>query len=463
MGISINQTPVKTESRKGISINQPMPTVTLPKEMGDTSLGESQYDDQALTEKNLPYLNEVRASEQTGLDKFGNGLVKMSTSAFTGAAESTVGAAYGLLDAIVTHDASKLWQNDFTKDVIAPLQKWTDTNNPFYYNQNEQDSRNPVKGIIPFTEGSGNFWFDKVLGNAGYSLGALATGYGLAKLFKLGQLAAVGGEAALSEEAGAILEGKVLNPKVNWGHIKESAKEIGVGLAMAHGESAQEARSTYDEMIKKGYTEQQATDAANTNYLINLAITGPTDMFLMGKFINPGVKEAELTYNKLALEGEKLVDVTLKNKNRGAINAATKYAESFGVEGGQEMAQHASNIASQTFIDNRDKKNLDWLNSLVGGMFDGIQQTLTTKEGWEEGLVGGLTGGLFGLGHAKSERTSREARTAKQAEALNNIDWTQLTDKAQNYVKAINAFNSKEENITRGDLFEAKNDRGGGI
>jgi hypothetical protein len=35
-------------------------------------------------------LNEQRASRQSALDKLGNGLVKLGTSAFTGAAESTV-------------------------------------------------------------------------------------------------------------------------------------------------------------------------------------------------------------------------------------------------------------------------------------------------------------------------------------------------------------------------------------
>jgi hypothetical protein len=52
-------------------------------------------------------------------------------------------------------------------------------NNPFYYSHKRKDSS--VLGGMLYQ----NFWFDKVLSGAGYTIGSLAAGYGLSGLFGL--------------------------------------------------------------------------------------------------------------------------------------------------------------------------------------------------------------------------------------------------------------------------------------
>lgn len=404
-----------------------------------------------------PYsaLNEQRAAQQTALDKLGNGLVNLSTSAFTGAAESTIGFVYGVTSALANQDASKLWKNSFTDNFIDPINDWTKTNNPFYYSKKEQDSS--LLGSMGYQ----NFWFDKVLGGAGYTVGSLAAGYGLQGLFNLSKGSALFGKALsetiTSEKA---LKSVELAAKLN-GSI-DMGKQFMMGGIMAHGESAQEARDTYKEAIKNGMTEQQAIDAANTNYVMNLVITGPTDMMLLGKWINPGTKEAIKDYNKITkVIGEAgevtLKDATLDNARRGYVNAGKKFLEGFIEEGGQEGLQYVSNITSQAFVKNHNIKGLDWYSSLVSAVGEGLGH-LSDKEALESMLVGGITGGPFGIKGARSERLAREAATQQR---INNItkdpEFLQGGSKMANYILANNALQNAEEAKQNKDVYEAKN------
>ena len=100
--------------------------------------GESQYD-VGISPQNVEFLNESRAAQQTGLDKFGNGMLNMTASATTGALENTIGLAYGAVTSLITGDSSNLWKNAFTDGIIDPLQEWTRETHPFYYSEAEQN------------------------------------------------------------------------------------------------------------------------------------------------------------------------------------------------------------------------------------------------------------------------------------------------------------------------------------
>lgn len=426
----------------------------LPMQTVGPEVGRSQYD-YNITPNNLEDLNEYRAARQSALDKLGNGLVNMGASAFTGAAESTVGFVYGVSSAIVNQDASKLWKNGFTDNFIDPMNDWAKENNPFYYSQQEKDAS--LLGSMGYQ----NFWFDKVLGGAGYTVGSLAAGYGLSGLFNLTKGSALAGkalsetitsaEALKSVELAAKLQGRI-----------DMGKQFMMGGIMAHGESAMEARQTYEESLKNGMSPQQAMDAANTNYIMNLAITGPTDMMLLGKWINPGAKEAIKDYNKITkVIGEAgevtLKDVTLDNARRGYVNAGKKFLEGFVQEGSQEGLQYASNIASQAFVKNHNIKGMDWYSSLVEGLAEGVGH-LSDREGLESMLVGGITGGPFGIKGARSERLAREANTQKRINAIStDPEFLQGGSKMANYILANNALQNAEAAKQNKDLFEAKN------
>jgi hypothetical protein len=485
MAISLNNPPSQnTPPQKGISINNPVPSITLPQQVGYTGYGESQYDRQPLTFENLQNLNEIRAKEQSALDKLGNGLVNMTTSAFTGALESTVGLVYGASRSIVTGDADQLWNNKFGQ-ALDSINESVRESNPFYYSEAERNAS--VLGSMGYQ----NFWFDKVLGGAGYTVGSLLAGYGMGRLFNMGkaaQLTALEQEAAITGElAGTVKNlGQAAASKQRW----DLSKELALGVTLAHGESSMEARQTYEEAkdfyvrareladpsnpefdpnysqyagISDEKIEQLAVDAGNTNYLINMPITGGTNMLLLGKFINPGKRAAIKEYNIIGtktLEGGTIqyFDKLAAQKSKAYLNAGRKLLEGFVPESVQEGAQYAANIASQEFVDQYQFAKDDWLTSFYEGAAEGLSRTFTDKEGLESILIGGIVGGPFGLKGARAERLAKEANTKILVDALNaDPTFSQGNKYIKDYLASVKTANQGEEYLKNGDLFNAKN------
>lgn len=399
----------------------------------------SQYDKGLLPGMDI---NEYRANQQSTWDKLGNGLFNMGTSAFTGALESTVGLGVGLASAIVDGKASSFYNNAFGE--------WIDSLNesarefaPFYSTEEEQNMG------LGESMGTANFWFDKVLGGAGYTLGSLATGYGLNSLFKLSTKAAAG-MISSADDAMAVLNSTA---KAASGIERlDMTKQFAIGMVMAHGESAMEARQTYDETLRQltqardqakqgnsefaqyaNLTDEQikkySEDAANSNYLMNLAITGPTDMMLLGKWINPGTREAIEQYAKASERiGTNVVDGTVtyfdrlaKQKGRAFLKGTEAFLKGFATEGGQEGLQFASNVAAQEFVKNFQINDEGRLSSIISGLGEGLRKAVTTKEGLENILVGGITGGPFGMKGFKSQMEAEDL-SAKQLIANLNSD-----------------------------------------
>ncbi len=444
--------------------------------------GESQYDIN-ISPENIADLNESRAVQQTGWDKFGNGMLNMTVTAGTAALESTIGLAYGAVNSLITGDSSNLWKNAFTDSIVDPLKEWTRETHPFYYTEAEQNAE-WYQGVLPGTEGAANFWFDKVMGGAGYTFGSLAAGYGLTKLFGLVKLSSVNRLASLSESGMDVLNGYKVAADSK--QKIDMAKQASMGIIMAHGESAVEARETYNstkEMLAElrasgdpryanlsdSDIDKYSVDAANTNYIANLAITGPTDMVLLGKFINPGAKDAVRKYNKIAREVDDagsmvLKDATLANKYRGILNGTEAFFKGAVPESFQEAGQFVSNIASQEFIKNYQLGDAGWYDALVGGLIDGTAATFSTNEGLQSILLGGIIGGPFGIKGARSERLAREEATRQRIEQrTKDLQFSELNDKSKKFVESMNWFNSAEVNLQNNKLFEAKNDEANGF
>lgn len=465
-------------NNKNLTVEDLIPSLGQQQFQVDPTLraGQSKYDIGASPE-NIQYLDESRAIQQSALDKLGNGLANATTSAFTSALEGTVGFAYGLTNFLVTGEVKDIYSNAFTNNILDPLSNWTRENMPFYYSQAEKDA--PFyQGLIPFTEGAGNFWFDKVLNGAGYMFGSLVGGLGLSKVFKLGKAAALGGEELLSSSADDILKGYKTAALDN--KRLDMSKQFSIGLALGHSEAALEARETYKSTIEnfeklrsqgvEGYAnltdsqiERMAEESANFNYGLNLAIVGPTDMLLLGKFINPGAKQSLRKYNKITEsieDGGALVlkDATLSNKYRGLLNGTESFMKGFGVEAFQEGAQFASNIASQEFVQSSVIEKQPWLDSVINGLTEGIAETINSKEGLESILIGGIIGGPAGWKGSRGERLAREEATKQLIEfRQQDSGYKGLSEKGKKFVESMDLANKAEVNLKQGDLFEAKN------
>ncbi len=423
-------------------------------------------------------LNEHRAYAQPWEDKLGNGLANMTMSAFTGALESSLGLVYGAGAALASGNPSSFYNNEFGRTMDS-MNESVRESNPFYYSKAEQEAS------LLSSLGTSNFWFDKVLGGAGYTIGSLVTGYGAAKLFQIGKSARL---AQLTADANAAKAAGNLIPEAAKFARWDMAKQIALGGVMAHGESSMEARQTYDAAKEKyiglrdqalanpddvtldAYRnltdekiEELSTGAADTNYLTNMAITGPTDMILLGKFINPGKKAAVRTYNEIgkrtAVGGAtEYFDKVAAQKARSLMNAGSSFLKGFTTEGAQEGLQYASNIAAQEFVEAHSIQGQEWFGSLLSGMAQGLGETLSSKEGLESILVGGLVGGPFGLKGARAERIAQDVRTKTLVDSLNADPlFLQSNPSVRDFLSATNNANKSEDYLKQGDVFNAKN------
>lgn len=449
-------------------VNTTPPAATVEK------IGSSQYDE-GLTPGYNP--NEYRAYNQPWQDKLGNGLVNMGTSAFTSALQSTVGLVFGATEALVTGKGSAMWDNDVTKanSIITEAAR---ESYPFYYSEAEQNAS--TLGSMGYQ----NFWFDKAMSGAGYTVGSLVAGMGYAKVFNMGktaQLTKLATDANKLEGIVGGLEGAAAT------HTKWNlAKEIGLGLTLANGESSLEAfetaKATEDFYLKarelglagddayKQYAsltdaqiEEYKTDAGNSNYLVNLAITGSTNFLLLRKFINPGSKETLKTYNNI---GKKtLADGTVEyfdkvaaQKGAAYFNLGKKFMSGVIPESIQEGSQYASNIAAQEFVKNYHIENKDWFESVVSGIGEGISRTLSEKEGLQSIFLGGIIGGPFGMKGARGERLATNANTQKLIDVINkDPNFLDSNPKVKDFLAAVQASEKAENYIADGDIFEAKN------
>jgi hypothetical protein len=455
---------------------------------------ESQYDTGLLPGMSV---EENRAYRQPWQDKLGNGVANMGASAFAGTT-GIVGLAYGTLDALVHWDSSKFYDNNVSKG----LKYVTDAvreSNPFYYSKAEKEA-SALGGM-----GYGNFWFDQVLGSSGYTLGSMVSGMGMSRLFQMGKatgLAQLSDEAAAAANSGTqVVEGldKMAQTKLRW----DMAKEVGLGTVMAYSESAQEAYSTADETQKfyedartmgtKTFVDgtpnpdydpqfdkyatlsdeqiqQFRKDAGNTNFLLNMAITGPTNYLLLSKWVNPGKQQAVKLFNEI---GTKEVAAGVEGAAKGTIqyfdkvatrranaflNAGEKFLTGFGQESSQEGLQYASNIASQEFVKMHGMNKQDWFTSIVDGLGEGLQRAVTDKEGIQSILAGGISGGPFGLKGARSERLATEKNTQELITALNaDPNFLDANPHVKDFIASTKLTLDANQDLKEGDIFNAKN------
>ncbi len=181
---------------------------------GTTPFGESFWDPEGMVgDYQLEHLENLRAQNQSGLAQAGNGLLKMTTTALTTLADGTIGALYGLIQggANLIDGNEKtgfwegMWNNDFNK-AMSYVQEQMEEIAPNYYTDEQRNS--PWYSAANVL--SANFLGDKLLKNAGFTIGALASlavpGFDMGWLANLTSKGAkaLGIGAKASENAGAI-------------------------------------------------------------------------------------------------------------------------------------------------------------------------------------------------------------------------------------------------------------------
>jgi hypothetical protein len=429
-------------------------------QLGQYGVGESKFDI-GITPENVDKLEEIRANKQGALDKWSNGIVKAAGIAGTSILESTAGVVYGISDALISQDSNKLYNNEFTQSLDS-FKDYMSKNLPNYHTKAEQDY-NLIQKL-----GTSNFWSDEFLSGAGFMVGAMATGVGLSKF------------ASLAKLAGA---GKIINEaeiaQKGWEAISQSAKGVKIvnaldfgknAVLMSYGESSIEARGIYNDtknnlfndfVKKNGYEpdgkeleeiESSAKSAGNFGFITNLAITGTTNALLFPKLLTKGYSANKLDLNKIEQIGGKFVAES-ESLTHGISKEALKGSIE---EGGQELGQL---LTQKTLTDYYSKgyENRGEKQSFIKSLMYGAEQTFGTEEGLENFFLGAILGGPAGGIQARSEIGQKNERTDRVTNILNNTNFKKTVNTFDNFVRATNYEQDKNEALEKGSKFDYLN------
>jgi hypothetical protein len=431
--------------------------------------GSSKYDtsDISISALKEGQMAEIRAQKQGMLDKWSNGITKAAGIAGTSILENTAGLVYGIGAAVGEQDFSKLYNNGFTQS-LDEFNNYVAKAMPNYHTKAEQDYNLLQK------MGTANFWSESALSGAAYMGAAIATGAGLSKFASLGKLARAGviiDEARLAELGGvkSVQGAKYLDDLARPIKIADAIDFDKNAILMSHGESAQEARQTYNDTkqqliqdYKSQYgepTEQamqaieaNAKAAGNWGYATNLAITGTTNALLFPKLLSEGYGMNKVKLNNIELQGGKYV-AEQESVKHGMMKELLKGSLE---EGGQELGQLATqktltDYYSQGFKDKKDQ------HGMVESLVNGLSQTLGTEEGLENFFLGAIMGGPMGAYHARGETMQQNAATAKVAELKNNPAIQKTVNSFSNFVRATNYEKEKNTALVNGSKFDYLN------
>lgn len=432
--------------------------------------------------KRLPGVdwNEERAQNQGIISKYARGLTKAGVT-FAGAVLEFPGLILSGIPNVIA--GGSLYDNPFGRAIDA-TNEWMSEALPNYYTKDERENTriasanfwgDKVANGVGYMLGS--IATDVALAAATYG-GSI--GFSIAKnAARLGKILSAGEKAQAlsnvyrlskavrgSKKIGDVLSGttKLKNARVakaRWNAYGRAE----TGLISAIGESNVEARQAKNETrqslidqytLENGVSEDEipadilaefeieSEKAGNTVFAINLPTVGITNMVTIGKMLGPGYKRSLANIStKQGKKGifnigkkkgsEEFVDLGLSGgwAKRTAVKASRKFGDKFKSalsEAGQEFTQFGANKFAQDYYTNKYFGKSQGLDGLIDSVNYGLEETFTTKEGLESGLLGAIIGGgSVGVRGAYSkvkgtdtEYSLRTENTKKVLASLNN-------------------------------------------
>lgn len=408
------------------------------------SWGSSNYDTLSPYVGDADTLNEARYENQSTVGAMGNALAKMLGTAATTIASGLGNIVYGPISVIREGRVSGLWDNELTQ-ALSNVDKYMEDNFKIYQSKEQQNA--PWLSVANLT--SASFWGDDVIKNAGFMLGAAASGsvftggLGLASRALglvadatraskittgiLGSLFSAAGEGAI--EARQTMESLVElnNQKLDdelYKQQQEAYQEY-----MATGDSNLYSQRLNDIEARRIAGKQQilqdARSAGNWDMALNIPILTLSNFITLGK-----------GFSKSFANARKMAEASNKLNGASFIRSAdrSKFAESFakaqrgeaveGVEsslknikarraweitkpilseGSEEMNQQWASSFSGYFKGNREDVNDYWKAKLDPGSEQETMSALTalgkgffdswgSYDQWEQFFVGGLMG-----------------------------------------------------------------------
>jgi len=386
---------------------------------------------------------EMYAQAQGSLEKAYNGVAKMAGVAATTFLNGTAGLVYGIGKSIADGKFSSFYNNELTNSLNDFNNDWENK----YAHYKTQRERNG-DWWEPSNLITGNFLWDNIVKNLGFSLGAAGAGFAwggaLNALGVTGRLMGAGAEMAAKADT-AIAESAMLPATERLAVMNNQLKglgnsalsTIGKGLMKADqgiiatfgtvGESGLEALNNSQqfrqEMINDftkthGYSptgedlnkiNTYAESVGNWSFGLNTALLTATNYIQLPKIYSSSFKsEKEILNNVMFKEGKYVSSLPEKGfgklmfKSKNIAGLFFNEAEAF-----EEGAQYAIQTGTQNYF---GKKQHDQEASVLDdGILHGVKEALTTNEGLLNIFTGGFSGALQSggfIGMKKNEQGS---------------------------------------------------------
>jgi hypothetical protein len=467
-----------------------------------------------------PMLEEMYAKNQSGVSQLINGSLKMAGTFTAALAGSTAGLLYGIKDFRNTGKFSSLFDNDATR-MADDFTKKLENGLPNYMSQNEKDADwwSPDYLLTP------NFVADGLLKNLGYTYGSIVGGkmwvkalnsVGIIdKLVKVGK----GLEAAVAVERSMTAVPKLqraaafentLNSlaqtylKTPASKILKNSDRIVTSVTGMYGEAGLESLNSSNEFKKNAieeyinvYGETPTGDALRkiedyTNELgkftwgFNALVLSGSNYIQLPKILNSSRRADKALINDVTQKtlGGAFAEVAPKTLVQKALSKTNTVLGLMLPEGIEEGTQFAIQTGVSDYF-NRARRNqadtkdfLENLNGALGNVFSyGIDQTLHTKEGMSNVILGALSGGIqqsgivgmyqnkegktrVGFGKTGAIAESRE-RAVNTDYAIGELNITNiknaLADQAKYIGIAIGSQKGRVASIEAGDVAGEKN------
>ena len=423
----------------------------------------------------------------------GKGLVLTGTTFL----QSTAGMVNGIAQWANTGKFSSFYDNEMNRS-LDDLNKRMEDLLPNYYTNAERDKHwySPSKIL------SGNFIWDGIVKNLGFSAGAALAGItfagGIGALTKalgaipqLGKLISIGkaAEAVAATEEGLLAAGKAAE---TYGKVKSlSDKFLGTynalnpgqrilvaGLATT-GEAGFEAYQNLNQFRNERIQEfkdnnhgqapigadleainREADGVGNSSFGLNVALLSATNYIQFPKILGSSYKAETSMINSLSKKTGEIIEETGKYVEKkgmkgvlGTLNRIRPYTFSAS-EAFEEGSQYALQIGTQDYYNKKyNDVDADFFSSLA----EGVSKTLSTDEGMENVMIGGLSGALM-MGYGKIKQSGEKAKNT--ADAIAQFNKFKISDFTKDTMGSITRGTvlqqEREDLLKKGDISGSK-------
>lgn len=455
---------------------------------------------------------DLYGQRQSNWDKAANGIVKTLGLASSTFVQGTAGLIYGLGEVVTGHGLNSLYNNDFSQ-VIEKFNKSMENALPNYYTARERDA----KWYSPDNIFTANFFWDKLIKNAGFSLGALAAGgvvgkaiKGLTSLLPLFSDATKAAEFTngMTDALGATTAENRLSTFNSFINKAGSAYNAGIkginspvaqrflvsslGAATEGGIEALQGLNEFRDKKIEEYTQQYgyaptgadldkinttSQDLGNARFGMNMALLTATNYIMLPKILGSKYTTARGIANTQAAQygetsgirtlADRTLEATLPKSRAGKLAYGAKNIAELlfsPSEAFEEVSQYAIQKGVETYYNKAYRgQGASWADEMTSG----YRSAFSDKEGLESLLLGGLSGGLqqsrgniiergiTGTGGAREKATNAFLSGANSHPlALKSDAWVEEMKKAS--ARGINLMHEGEGYIRQGDVLEAK-------